>query len=218
MAQVACDSAFESDDALGFLEHNFGKEAAFDMLLDYTPNNGEVSVGGRHGQLLFFDNSGRYAQVEFEDGAKQLVGVEEIVKVSQAMTTSFRDRVLAALQAQMGENPVDNLVVRFSEHWSQRVTGDFQSNGVAYSYEYTQSTGRVAINEMVTGGYYEPEVEGYTVKQATRFFSHTEQTELQHESLGQHARNFDRLVTEGSHYREEDIDDGETVDPSRIFS
>lgn len=221
MAEVACrDALTEKMNGAGFefLEANFGKEATFNMLVDFVDEPSDISVGSRQGRLLFFDNSGRYAQVEFDDGAKELVSVSEVSKDAQSISTSFRDRVLTSLKMVMGENPVDNLVVRFSDHWSRRVTGDFQSAGVQYSYEYTQSTGRVSIKEIANRVYSQPEVEPYT-KHATRFHTHTEQTELQQESIGAHARNFDRLVTDGSHYRVEDISDAEDVDDiSRIFS
>lgn len=216
--KVAAQEALGGNDtALAFLDEELSKEGAFNLLLDWDDEQRDLLVNGRSAHLLFLDNSGKYAQIEYDEGGRELVPVESVTKVAQSMTTNFRTQVQHALQSYMEDNPVENLVVRFSDHWSQRVTGDFQSNDVPYSYEYTKSTGRVVVNEMVTGGYDKPQVEGYT-KEATRFYSHSEQSELQHESLGQHARNFDRLNTDGTHYRIEDIEDEDSVDPSRLFS
>jgi hypothetical protein len=118
---------------------------------------------------------------------------------AQAITPSFRDRVKSGIETVMG--PVEGLTVRFSEHWSQRVVGEFSCVGQKFAYEYTQSTGRFTVRKTASISLSKDKVEPYTEKTATRFHTYTEQQELQNESVGLLARNISDIDTTGTHYR-----------------
>jgi hypothetical protein len=122
---------------------------------------------------------------------------------AQAITPEFKSNVQQAVEAAMGK--VDFLTVRFSEHWSQRVLGEFTCLGEKFTYEYTRSTGRLTVQKISSPLLSESQVEPYTERTATRFHTYTEQQVLQDESLGQLARNIGDINTSDTHYRVDDI-------------